>query len=113
LLLDLFVPTEGAQRLGAALVEVRTARLADGTRIALRSETTTYSEERIARTHNRYVHRRGTAHLAEETDATSLTWYPCDEIVEMVRDAGFASVEVIDAPCAVADAETFGVFARL
>jgi SAM-dependent methyltransferase len=40
LLLDLFVPSSGAQRLGAALVEVRTARLADGTRIALRSETT-------------------------------------------------------------------------
>ena len=113
LLLDLFVPSEGAQRLGAALVEVRTARLADGTRIALRSETTTYSEERIARTRNRYVHRRGTAHLAEETESIALTWYPQDEIVEMVRDAGFASVEVVDAPRALPDAEAFGVIARL
>ena len=113
LLLDLFVPSEGAQRLGAALVEVRTTRLSDGTRIALRSETTTYSEERIARTRNRYVHRRGTAHLAEETESVALTWYPRDEIVEVVRDAGFASVELVSAPRELPDAETFAVIARI
>ena len=113
LLLDLFVPSDGAQRLGAALIEVRTAQLADGTRIALRSETTTYSEERIARTRNRYVHRRGPAHLAEETESIALTWYPPDEIAALVHEAGFRTVDVAPAPRALPDAESFAVIARL
>jgi SAM-dependent methyltransferase len=114
LLLDLFVPSDGAQRLGAALVEVRSTRLPDGTRIARRSETTTYSEERIAQTLSRYVHRRGTARLAEETESTKITWYPPDEIAELVRDAGFATVEVVEAPRAGSDdAETYAVIARI
>jgi SAM-dependent methyltransferase len=113
LLLDLFVPSEGAQRLGAALVEVRTARLADGTRIALRSETTTYSEERIAQTRNRYVHRRGPTHLAEETESIALTWYPPDEIAMLVTAAGFRDVEIAPAPRARPDAEAYALVARL
>ena len=113
LLLDLFVPSSGAQRLGAALVEVRTARLVDGTRIALRSETTTYSEERIARTRNRYVHRRGTAHLAEENETVAMTWYPQEEIVEIVAEAGFGHAAIASSPRAMPDAQTFAVIARL
>ena len=113
LLLDLYVPSAGAQRLGAALVEVRTTRLADGTRIALRSETTTYSEERIARTRNRYVHRRGTARLAEETESTSYTWYPSDEAAALVSDAGFNDVQIGPPARTVADAETYSIVARL
>ena len=113
LLLDLFVPSAGAQRLGAALVEVRTAQLADGTRIALRSETTTYSEERIARTRNRYVHRRGTAHLSEETESIAFTWYPPDEVTAMLNEAGFRQVEVAGAPAGLPEAESFAVIARL
>lgn len=113
LLLDLFVPSAGAQRLGAALVEVRTTRLADGTRIALRSETTTYCEERIARTRNRYVHRRGTARLAEETESTAFTWYAPDEIAGLVADCGFHSVEIGAAPRAAVDTESYAIIARL
>jgi SAM-dependent methyltransferase len=113
LLLDLFVPSSGAQRLGAALVEVRTTRLADGTRIALRSETTTYSEERIARTRSRYVHRRGTARLAEETESTSYTWYPPDEVAALVSEAGFNDVHIGPPSRTVADAETYSIVARL
>jgi len=113
LFLDLFVPSPAAQRLGAALVEVRTARLADGTRIALRSETTTYADERIARTRNRYVHRRGTAHLAEESESVAITWYPPEEMRELVNDAGFRSVDIAPAPRAAAEGESFAVIARI
>ena len=113
LLLDLYVPSEGAQRLGAALVEVRSAHLSDGTRIALRSETTTYSEERLAHTRSRYVHRRGTARLAEETEATAITWYPREEALELVRDAGFAHVDIEPAPRTRTDADSYAVVARV
>lgn len=113
LLLDLFVPSTTAQRLGAALVEVRTTQLPDGTRIALRSETTTYSEERIAHTRNRYVHRRGTARLAEETESSSFTWYPPEEIASLVADAGFDSVDIGLAPRALEGVEAYAIIARL
>jgi ubiquinone/menaquinone biosynthesis C-methylase UbiE len=94
LLLDLFVPPEGAQRLGAPLVEVRSAQLPDGTRIALRSETTMFAEARLARTASRYVRRRGSKHLGEENEATAFTWYSPDEIIALVKEAGFSDVEV-------------------
>ncbi|HEY1329464.1 MAG TPA: class I SAM-dependent methyltransferase [Casimicrobiaceae bacterium] len=113
LLLDLSVPSTRAQRLGAALVEVRTARLSDGTRIALRSETTTHAEERIARTHNRYVHRRGAARLAEETESAAFTWYPPEEIAGLVADSGFDSVEIGAAPCEVEGVEAYAIIARV
>jgi SAM-dependent methyltransferase len=113
LLLDLFVPSSGAQRLGAALVEVRTARLPDGTRIALRSETTTHSEERIAHTHNRYVHRRGAARLAEETESIAFTWYEPDEIASLVADTGFDNVSIEAAPCALEGVESYAIVARM
>ena len=113
LVLDLFVPASGTQRLGAALVEVRTTRLPDGTRIALRSETITFCDERIARTRSRYVHRRGTAHLAEETESTAITWYPADEIAALVREAGFGEVAIEPPARAQTDAEAYAVIARL
>jgi SAM-dependent methyltransferase len=94
LLLDLFIPAEGTQRLGAPLVEVRSARLSDGTRIALRSETTMYADSRLARTTNRYVHRRGNTHLAEESEATAITWYTPDECAELLTDAGYQDVAI-------------------
>jgi hypothetical protein len=113
LLLELFVPSSGAQRLGAALVEVRTARLPDGTRIALRSETTTHSEARIAHTHNRYVHRRGAARLAEETESKAFTWYERDEIASLVADTGFASVRIDASPRTVDGVESYAIVARM
>ena len=113
LLLDLFVPAESAQRLGAPLVEVRTVKLADGTQIALRSETTMWADARLARTESRYAHRRGAQRLAEEHDTLTLTWYPPDEIKALVVDAGFHAVE-IETTAPGADGETrFRLHARL
>jgi SAM-dependent methyltransferase len=113
LLLDLFVPPASSQRLGATLVEVRTARLPDGTRIALRSETTTHSETRIAHTHNRYVHRRGAARLAEESESTAFTWYEPDDIASLVADTGFDDVKIDTAPRAIDGVDSFAIVARM
>jgi len=94
LVLDLFVPPEGEQRIAAPLIEVRSVTLDDGTRIALRSEMTMYPDARLARTGSRYVHRRGNDLLAEETESLALTWYTPEDIVALARAAGFATVDV-------------------
>lgn len=94
LIMDMFVPAEGTQRLGATLVEVRSAQLSDGTRIALRSETTMFADARLARTASRYVRRRGSEHLGEETEAIAYTWYSADDCVALLSEAGFRDVEI-------------------
>ena len=113
LLLECHVPAESRQRLGAPLVEVRTARLADGTQIALRSESACWVDARLLRTDNRYAHRRGAARLAEEHETVTMTWYPPDEIADIVRTAGFRDVQVIPSVLETAEGESFVVSARL
>jgi SAM-dependent methyltransferase len=113
LLLPMFVPAESVQRLGAPLVEVRTAKLADGTRIALRSETTVWADARLSRTEARYAHRRGAQRLAEEHETLTMTWYPPDEIAAIVRAAGFRDVRIDTAPRARNDEDAFAVIGRL
>ena len=116
LLVDLFVPPEHAQRIAAPLVEVRTASLPDGTRIALRSETTMHPDARIARTASRYVHRRGNDLIAEESESLALTWYAPEDIVALVRAAGFGDVETGPSPRAASlspeDGAAFALTAR-
>jgi hypothetical protein len=112
LVMELTVPSPGAQRIGAPLVELRTARLPDGSRIAVRSETTMYAEERIARAQHRYVHRRGSARLAEEQLSSSTTWYPSDELRELVAEAGFAHVEIAPPPRTPVDGDAYALIAR-
>ena len=73
LIIDCSVPASSLQRLGAPLVEVRTAKLADGSQITLRSETTWWAEARLKRSEHRYVHRDGTTHLAEEHASVTQT----------------------------------------
>jgi SAM-dependent methyltransferase len=113
LLLDVFVPAPSSLRLAAPLVELRTARLADGTHIALRSETTTDADARLARSRNRYVHRRGTRRLAEETESATLTWYSRDDIAALLTASRFGSIEFAEAPAPEPGGEAFRVMARL
>ena len=47
LIIDFPFPASSQQNLAAPLVEVRTARIADGTQIALRSETTWWAENPV------------------------------------------------------------------
>ena len=111
LMLDLYVPSESAQRIAAPLVEVRSATLADGSRIALRSETTMYPDARLARIETRYVHRRGHDLLAEENEAVSVTWYTPDDITTLLLDAGYRDATVGESSREGGDTQTFSVTA--
>ena len=112
LLLDLYVPSESAQRIAAPLVEVRSATLADGSRIALRSETTMYPDARLARIETRYVHRRGHDLIAEENESAAVTWYTPDEITALLIDAGYRDVTIGESPRPDTGDQTFSVTAR-
>lgn len=112
LLVECYVPAESRQRLGAPLVEVRTVKLPDGTQIALRSESTCWVDARLLRTDNRYAYRRGAQRLGEEHETLTVTWYPPDEIADIVRAAGFRDVEIRPSAMAADAGETFVVSAR-
>jgi SAM-dependent methyltransferase len=112
LLLDMFLPAESELRLGAPLVEVRTVRLADGSQIALRSESTAFAEARMVRTEYRYAHRRGATRLAEEHERITLTWYTPEEISALLAEAGYREVTTGDSPQGGVDGTVFSVTAR-
>jgi hypothetical protein len=112
LLLELLVPPPALLRLAAPLVELRTARLADGTRIALRSETHADADARTAWSHNRYVHRRGTRHLGEASESATRTWYSREDIAQLLDEQGFVDVAFSAAPASEPDGEAFRVSAR-
>jgi hypothetical protein len=112
LLLDMFVPTESELRLGAPLVEVRTVRLADGSQIALRSESTAFAEARMLRTEYRYAHRRGATRLAEEHERLTLTWYTPDEIAALLAEAGYRDVTIGASPQGGDEGTAFSATAR-
>ena len=112
LLMDLFVPSESAQRLGAPLVEVRTVKLGDGTQIALRSESTVWADARLSRTEYRYAHRRGAKLIAEEHETLSLTWYSPDDITALLADAGFHDVTIEAPPMRDGEETAYSVIAR-
>ena len=112
LLLDLYVPSESAQRIAAPLVEVRSTTLADGSRIALRSETTMYPDARLARIETRYVHRRGHDLIGEESEATAVTWYTPADITALLLDAGYREVTIGESPRPHAGDQRFSVTAR-
>lgn len=133
LFVDCRIPPAAVQRLGAPLVEVRTVRLADGTQIALRSESTWTPDvrdddlpftPRVAeplpatirpagslRSERRYVHRRGAQALGEEHESVRASWYAPDAMVAMVRAAGFQDVRVMAAPGDAPADEAFAVAA--
>lgn len=111
LVLDLRIPPLAQQNLAAPLVEVRTARLADGTQMTLRSETVWTPEARLARADNRYSQRRGAQRMGEEHAVVRRTWYEQDEAIAIVRAAGFE--DVVAAPAVHAgEAAAFTIVAR-
>jgi cyclopropane fatty-acyl-phospholipid synthase-like methyltransferase len=112
LLLDMFVPADSELRLGAPLVEVRTVRLADGSQIALRSESTAFADARMVRTEYRYAHRRGATRLAEEHEKITLTWYTPEEISALLAEAGYRDVTIADSPQGDSGGTVFSVTAR-
>jgi SAM-dependent methyltransferase len=113
LVVDCRVPGNDRQRLAAPLVEVRTVRLADGSQIVARSETTWTPEARMARAQHRYAQRRGTERMAEEHETIRSTWHAPDEILEIVRAAGYRDVAAGPAAGPKEDGESYAVSARL
>ena len=94
------VPSTSLQRLAAPLVEVRTAKLDDGSQLALRSETVWTEGARAMRSQRRYSQRKGTQRLAEEKETVRGTWYAPADILELARAAGFgnARTEAVPSP---------------
>ncbi len=98
------LPSTTLQRLAAPLVEVRTAKLADGSQIALRSETVWTEGARSMRSQRRYSQRRGCERIAEESETVRGTWYAPADILELARAAGFRNARTEAVPV-VADYE--------
>jgi SAM-dependent methyltransferase len=106
------VPSTTLQRLAAPLVEVRTARLPDGSQVSLRSETTWTEGARSMRAQRRYSHRRGTQLVAEESETVRATWYAPADILEVVRAAGFRDARTEPLPAEPDyEGETFALIA--
>ena len=112
LVLDLFVPAAAAHPPGAAIVEVRTAAPADGLQIGLRSETLIDIEHRRIDVTNRYERRDKTAIVAREDEKLALTWYTEDEIVTLLRDAGYREIGIEPPPRAAERERHFAVTAK-
>jgi SAM-dependent methyltransferase len=106
------VPSTTLQRLAAPLVEVRTAKLDDGSQIALRSEAVWTEGARTMRAQRRYSQRKGTRLVAEENEAVRATWYAPADILELARSAGFGNARTEALPFATGwDGETFALIA--
>jgi len=113
LLVACHVPSTSLQRLAAPLVEVRTVKLDDGSQIAQRSETTWTEGARSMRAQRRYSHRRGNERIAEESESVRGTWYAPEDILELVRAAGFRDARTEPLPFALdVDGETFALVAN-
>lgn len=133
LVVDCRVPPLAQQRLAAPLVEVRTVKLADGTQIALRSESTWTPDVRdddlaftppsgdrppaairaagSMRAERRYARRRGAQPLGEEHETVRAAWYAPGDLLQVVRAAGFHDAQVTAAPIDAPAAEAFAIVA--
>jgi SAM-dependent methyltransferase len=94
LLVDLFVPEAAVHRPGAPEVEVRAVRDAHGARITLRSESTVDAEARLLSVRSRYERRGRDGGVEREDESLAITWYDEEEIVALLRAAGFVDVAV-------------------
>ena len=113
LLMTLSIPSERMRKLAAPLVEIDTARLDDGTQINVRSETTVIADAQIATVLRRYVRRRGSTRIAEESESIRTTWYSRDDLSALLHDVGFSNVAIEPGPVPIAEEDTYAVVARL
>jgi SAM-dependent methyltransferase len=106
------VPATSLQRLAAPLVEVRTAKLEDGSQVSLRSETVWTEGARSMRSQRRYSQRKGAVRLAEENETVRATWYAPADILELARAAGFGDARTEALPFATdCEGEAFALIA--
>lgn len=112
LLLDLFVPDAALHPPGAPVVEFRKVALGDGSQIVRRSETACEPERRRVYVASRYEHRVSGQIVAREDEFLATTWHEEDEILALVRRAGYRDVRV-EAPASPrGDGRGFGISAR-
>ena len=94
LFMDLYLPAAAAHPPGAPEVQVQTVTLADGSKLARRAEVFVDAEGKRIDIRSRYERRERAKITAREDESIAVTWYGEDEIVELVRDAGFRDAAV-------------------
>ena len=94
LLMDMYVPAEAAHPPGAPVVQIQTVTLPDGSKIARRSEVYVDVEGRRIDIRSRFEQREHATITAREDESLAVTWYTEDEIVALLRDAGYRDVTI-------------------
>ncbi|TMH59525.1 MAG: class I SAM-dependent methyltransferase [Betaproteobacteria bacterium] len=112
LLLDLFVPDGAEHPPGAPVVEVRTVAAGADCRIGLRSETFIDVTLRRIDVRSRYERRDRHTITAREDEALALTWYSEDEVLTLLKDAGYCDLGIEPAAYERNDGRHFAVSAR-
>ena len=113
LAIDVFVPGFAAARPGAALFELASVALDDGSTIRRRSETEVDAEAPRVSCAHRYTRRRGSLALGEWRERVEWTWYEPGELADLVAGAGWRDVHVVDAPWpAPRDGTHYAIVAR-
>jgi hypothetical protein len=103
LLMDMYVPAEAAHPPGAPVVQIETVSLPDGSKIARRSEYYVDVEGKRIDVRSRYEQRERATITAREDETLAVTWYSEDEIVALLREAGYRDVTIGDAAWAVGE----------
>jgi hypothetical protein len=92
LLMDLYIPAQALHPPGAPEVQVQTVALPDGTKLARRAEVSVDAEGKRIDIRTRYEQRARATITAREDETLALTWYTEDEIVTLLREAGYRDV---------------------
>jgi cyclopropane fatty-acyl-phospholipid synthase-like methyltransferase len=94
LFMDLYVPAEATHPPGAPEVRVQTVTLNDGSKLARRAEVFVDAEGRRIDIRSRYEQRERATITAREDETLAVTWYGEDEIIALVRDAGYLDAAI-------------------
>ena len=103
LLMDMYIPAEAAHPPGAPVVQIQTVSLPDGSKIARRSEVYVDAEGKRIDIKSRYEQRERATITAREDETLEVTWYSEDEIVALLRDAGYRDVTIGEPACTVGE----------
>ena len=112
LLLDLVVPEAGLHPPGAAVVEIRMAKLAGGARITLRTETLVHADARRLDVSSRFEKRVPNDEVVREDATHARTWYEEADIVALLAACGFADIAIETTPRPVEGERRFAVRGR-
>lgn len=112
LLLDLFVPDAAQHPPGAPVVEFRNVVLPDGSQIMHRCETTADAKRRRIQAASRYERRVAGQIVERDDEQLTLTWYEEDEVLALLRGAGYRDVRIEAPAWRCPDARSFAVSAH-